>query len=145
MTHGDWWMPALDQIHDAVRSALEKDGWAITFDPYRIDFLELRLFADLGAERSLGAQRGDQRIVVETKSFLGVSALQEFKLALGQYVLYRAILEKLGEECDLYLAIDHDVFSVFFQQKAIQYIVNYFDMSLVVVDVKKEEIVQWKK
>jgi hypothetical protein len=53
-------MPVLDKIHDAVRNALEKDGWAITFDPFRIDYLELVMFADLGAERSLEARRGNQ-------------------------------------------------------------------------------------
>jgi hypothetical protein len=138
-------MPALDQIHHAVRRALEKDGWTIVFDPYTIDFLELVMFADLGAERSFEARRGSQKIVVEAKSFVGVSALQDFKLALGQYLLYRAVLEKIADDHDLYLAINSDVFAGFFQQKAIQYIINYYDVALVAVDLAKEEIVTWKK
>jgi hypothetical protein len=138
-------MPALDRIHDAVRRALEKDGWTIGFDPYRIDFLELIMFADLGAERPFEARRGSQKIVVEAKSFLSLSALQDFKLALGQYLLYRAVLEKIADDHELYLAVNSDVFAGFFQQKAIQYIINYYDVALVVVDLVKEEVVTWKK
>lgn len=29
-------MPARDAFHDAVRHALEKDGWTITHDPFPI-------------------------------------------------------------------------------------------------------------
>ena len=42
-------MPALDQIHEAVKHALIKDGWSITADPYVIEYEDVRLFADLGA------------------------------------------------------------------------------------------------
>jgi hypothetical protein len=45
-------MPAPDTIHDAVKNALVKAGWLITHDPYVIQFEEITLFADLGAERA---------------------------------------------------------------------------------------------
>lgn len=57
-------MPAKDIYHDAVKNALIKDGWIITADPYYIIYGKLRLVADLGAERTLSAQREDQNIVV---------------------------------------------------------------------------------
>lgn len=31
-------MPRKDQIHEAVRNALVKDGWTITDDQYRIEY-----------------------------------------------------------------------------------------------------------
>jgi hypothetical protein len=62
-------------IHDAVRNALVKDGWTITDDPYILELEELIVFADLGADRSLGAQRGDERLVIEAKSFQGRSVV----------------------------------------------------------------------
>jgi len=43
-------MPKLDIIHDAVRNALIKDGWVITYDPYIIQYRKTTLYADLGAE-----------------------------------------------------------------------------------------------
>jgi hypothetical protein len=68
-------MPAIDRIHDAVRNALTKDGWLITHDPYVISYEEVTLFADLAAEHALAVQRGDQKIVVEIKSFTGASPI----------------------------------------------------------------------
>jgi hypothetical protein len=44
-------MPASDYIRDSVKSALVKDGWTITDDPYWISFEDVTLFADLAAER----------------------------------------------------------------------------------------------
>lgn len=42
---------AKDIIHDAVKQALIKDGWTITDDPFRVQYEEFELFADLGAKR----------------------------------------------------------------------------------------------
>lgn len=69
-------MPAKDIYHDAVKNALIKDGWTITVDPYYIIYKKLRLIADLGAERSLSAQKGNDKIVIEIKSFLNPSFIE---------------------------------------------------------------------
>ena len=66
-------MPARDLYHDAVKSALIKEGWLILADPYRIRYKDLDLYADLAAERPIAAERDDQKIVVEIKSFVGRS------------------------------------------------------------------------
>ena len=66
-------MPAFDLYHDAVKQALIKEGWTITADPYRIQFQELDLYADLAAELPIAAERQGQKIVVEVKSFVGRS------------------------------------------------------------------------
>jgi hypothetical protein len=77
-------MPAKDTYHDAVRTALIRDGWTITHDPFTISFGNTDVYADLGAERPLAAEKADERIAVEVKSFLGASGLRDFELALGQ-------------------------------------------------------------
>jgi hypothetical protein len=77
-------MPAPDKIHDAVRNALIKDGWIITDDPFMIEFEDVQLYADLAAERTVAAQRGERRIVVEIKSFLGPSYYRDWELAVGR-------------------------------------------------------------
>src|SRR2546421_12823746 len=88
-THVGVRMPPQDNIHEAVKNALVRDGWVITDDPFTIVFLEARLFADLAAEHPLRIRRGERKLVVEAKSFLSASGMQDFKLALGQFLLYR--------------------------------------------------------
>ena len=64
-------MPARDNIHEAVRNALTKDGWTITHDPYTIEYDGEFAYADLAAERPLAASKAGRMIVVEIKSFVG--------------------------------------------------------------------------
>ncbi|WP_242044683.1 XisH family protein [Anabaena azotica] len=75
-------MPKLDIIHNAVKNALIKDGWAITHDPYVIQYRRTTLYADLGADRAIAAQRDEQKLVVEVKSFISASKIQDLKEAL---------------------------------------------------------------
>lgn len=97
---------ARDKFHNAVRYGLEKEGWEITHDPLRLEFGEDdRIEIDLGAEQILAAQRTDQKIAVEIKSFLNDSAILDFHLALGQFLNYRLVLETIEPERILYLAI----------------------------------------
>lgn len=136
-------MPAHDLIHDAVKNALLKDGWVITADPYWIQYDDLNLYADLSAERTLVAERGPERIVVEIKSFAGRSQAQDLKIAVGQFVLYREFLRETAPDHRLYLAIDSDVHQKLFTRKAIELIQQRLALSIIVVDLEREEIIQW--
>ena len=78
-------MPAKDVFHEMVKTALTQDGWTITEDPLFFQFGEDQVFIDLGAERLIAAQREEEKITVEIKSFLAPSALSEFHTALGQF------------------------------------------------------------
>ncbi len=98
-------MPARDFLHDAVKTALIKDGWTITHDPYSLQFGDRDLYADLGAERALGAEKGGERIAVEVKSFVGQSEMEDLEGAIGQYVLYRYLMKALDPQRTLFLAI----------------------------------------
>jgi XisH protein len=105
-------MKTKDIYHDTVKRALQKDGWTITHDPFPLQIGKKRLSADLGAERLLTAERGLQRIVVEVKSFVGQSDVKDLEQALGQYVLYRQILNEMGVERSLYLAVSKPTFNI---------------------------------
>jgi len=70
-------MPQRDYHHQAVRNALTKEGWTITHDPLTVPFGVRKVYLDLGAERLLGAERGNERIAVEIKSFIGVSEVAD--------------------------------------------------------------------
>jgi hypothetical protein len=138
-------MAAADLIHDAVKNALIKDGWTITHDPYVIKYEEVTLYADLGAERTIAAELAGTKIVVEIKSFVGPSFIQDIKTALGQHGLYQSFLEILEPERKPYLAISQKAYDRYFTQKAIQFIVQRYQLPLIIVDVEKEEIVKWTK
>jgi hypothetical protein len=57
-----------DLFHQVVKEALIKDGWNITHDPFPIDYGDVQMQIDLGAERLLGAAKDTQTIAVEIKS-----------------------------------------------------------------------------
>ncbi|MDJ0659278.1 MAG: element excision factor XisH family protein [Crocosphaera sp.] len=100
-------MPAKDIYHDSVKNALIKDGWTITADPYYIIYKRLRLFADLGAERSISAQKGNDKIVIEVKSFINRSFIYDLERAVGQYIIYRNFFNKTAPDHQIYLAVTY--------------------------------------
>jgi hypothetical protein len=136
-------MPRLDNIHDGVKNALTKDNWLITDDPYVIQYRTATLYADLGAERVIAVERNHQKLVVEVKSFLGVSKLQNLKEALGQYDIYHYLLEEIAPDRKLYIAISEDIYKGFFQQDLVKLIIEKHTLPLIVVDIASEEIKQW--
>ena len=136
-------MPSLDLIHNAVKTALIKDGWLVTDDPYIIEYGRTKLYADLGAELPLAAERGGEKIVVEVKSFIGTSKIQDLKEALGQYDIYNYLLEEIAPERRLYVAASSGVYQTFFLQDVIQLILRKHQLPLIIVDLETETIKQW--
>lgn len=136
-------MPKLDIIHEAVKNALMKDGWTITDDPYVIRYRRTTLYADLGAEYPIAAERDGQKLVVEVKSFVGASKIQDLKEALGQYDIYCYLLEATAPDRKLYIAVSAVAYKSFFNQDVIQLILTRHQLPLIVVDIEAEEITQW--
>ncbi|MEX0718545.1 MAG: element excision factor XisH family protein [Planctomycetaceae bacterium] len=136
-------MPARDAIHDTVRNALVKDGWTITDDPYILEYEDLVVYPDLGADRSLGAERGSERMVIEVKSFLGRSSIYELEHAIGQYLIYRILLSIRDPNCRLFMAVARDIHEEVFGNNAVRLIVAELAIRLLVIDPKHEEVVEW--
>jgi hypothetical protein len=136
-------MPAKDIYHDAVKNALIGDGWSITADPYVIKYEDAELYADLAAENPLAAERHGQKIVVEIKSFIGKSPMYDFHNAIGQYIVYRNLIQVTEPEYNLYLAIDNITFSDFFQRPSISLITSQNHLKILVIDIQQERIEQW--
>jgi hypothetical protein len=136
-------MPKLDIIHNSVKNALIKDGWLITDDPYIIQYRRTTLYADLGAECPMAAERDGQKLVVEVKSFIGASKIQDLKEALGQYDIYRYLLEETAPDRKLYIAISKVAYNTFFTQDVTQFILNRHKLPIIVVELETEEIMQW--
>jgi XisH protein len=136
-------VPAKDVYHNTVKSALQKEGWTITHDPFPLKIGKKRLSADLGAERLISAERGTQKIVVEVKSFVGQSDVKDLEQALGQYVLYRQILDETGIERSLYPAVSRATFNSFFTIELGQVLLKNQIIKLIVFDDESEAILQW--
>lgn len=57
----------------------------ITHDPLPLKIGTLKLEVDLGAEKLVIAQKDNQKIAVEVKSFLRASKITDFYQAFGQF------------------------------------------------------------
>jgi XisH protein len=136
-------MSAKDTTHNAVRHALEKEGWTITQDPYYIKVGGVEMYIDLGAESIVAAERDGQKIAVEIKSFLGASSISEFHTALGQFFNYRLALEEKDPDRVLYLAVPQNTYDEFFTLQFIQKAITRSDLKLIVYIAEQEVISQW--
>lgn len=136
-------MPQYDLYHDPVKNALIKDGWVITDDPFTIEFKGVYLYADLGAEKLLAAEKAQCKIVIEIKVFSSPSPMTELEKAVGQYGIYRTFLKRVNPDRKLYLAIAQDVHQDFFQRPAIQEIITDHQINLLIFEPTLEEIIQW--
>ncbi|MFM7406252.1 MAG: XisH family protein [Cuspidothrix sp.] len=138
-------MSAKDIFHNTVKIALEKENWQITDYPLYLRLTALvKIRIDLGAEKLIGAEKDNQKIAVEVKSFLGLSAISEFHTAIGQFLNYRIALGQQDPERILYLAISQDIYQEFFTDRFIQTVLQTYEIKLLVFDINKEEIVLWK-
>ena len=137
---------ARDLFHNQVKTALIKDGWKITHDPYSVKISEaIKVQIDLGAESTIAAQRDQEKNAVEIKSFISDSDISEFHVALGQYLNYLQALELKDPQRILYLAIPIDTYTEFFQIPFIQASVKRYQINLIVYNPIQEEIQQWIK
>lgn len=138
-------MSARDKYHQIVKIALQKESWDITHDPYPLRAGSLDLEIDIGAEKVIAAERGAEKIAVEIKSFLGASKISEFYGALGQFITYRAALEKQEPDRTLYLAAPQQIYDRFFIMPFIQDVVQQNKVPMLVYNITQETISQWKK
>jgi len=136
-------MPVRDIYHETVKHALETAGWRITHDPLVLEIGEKRLYADLGANRLLSADKGDAKIAVEIKSFLGHSDVKDLEQAFGQFMIYAKILAKQESERCLYLAVTETVFAGIFSQELGRLLLEDPLFRILVFNVEQEAITRW--
>ena len=136
-------MPAKDIYHNCVKNALVRDGWVITHDPLTLKWGRRDMYADLGAEKMLAAEKEGSRIAVEVKSFVGASEIKDLRDALGQYVLYHDILRRTEPDRILYLAIRKAVLMGVFEEPVGKLLLENQRVRLIVFDHRTEEILQW--
>lgn len=136
-------MPQRDTYHAAVRRALEREGWTITHDPLVLEAGAHNLYIDLGAERLLAAERGQERLAVEIKSFMGRSEIVDLEQALGQFLLYRSLLRRQEADRQLVLAVPSAVFETVLSSDVGRAVRDDYALALLVFDPDREVISQW--
>ena len=137
---------AKDRFHQVVKKALESDGWNVTRDPLQIKVGGVDMEIDLEVERLLAAERGEEKIAVEVKSFLAsASAISEFHTALGQYINYRAALRREDPDRILYLAVPDLVYNSFFQLDFPASMLQENFVKIIVYNIELEQISIWKE
>jgi hypothetical protein len=134
---------AKDLFHDAVKVALQKDGWEITHDPYKLSGFATIFQIDIGAERLIAAQRDKELIAVEVKSFISSSSVYDFHLALGQYLNYSRGMRRADPERTLFLAVPESAYLGFFTEQDAQDAVTEYEINMLVYNDMKELIVKW--
>ena len=134
---------AKDIYHKLVKEALEADGWIITDDPYSLEEWDPEWEIDLGAEKLIGATKGNVKIAVEIKSFLRPSFAYEFHQVLGQYINYHNALSELEPDRTLYLAVPFDIWLSEFQRRGIQFAVQKQQLNIILFNTDTKELIQW--
>lgn len=133
---------ARDLFPNVVKESLQSEGWTITHDPFPIDYGEVQLQIDLGAECVLAAQRDTKKNAVEVKSFTKPSAISEFHTAVGQYFNYRYALRIKEPERTLYLAVPYSIYDKFLRLRFVEEIIQEQQILLLIYNIQTGGI-QW--
>ncbi|MEN8218258.1 MAG: XisH family protein [Pseudomonadota bacterium] len=136
-------MPAKDIFHDAVKNALQKDGWTITHDPFFLKVGRRKLYGDLGAERLMSAGKGAKEIAIEIKSFVGKSLVKDLEQAVGQFFVYYKVLQLREPNRHLYLAVNEITFNGILSEEIGKIVLSDPIFRLIIFDEEKEVITQW--
>lgn len=132
-------MPAKDRYHDAVKRALEKDGWSIQYDQFTVILPEQFLWIDIYAEKP----SENIAVLIEIKGFTGSSPIEALASAVGKYVLYRTALESTGINVPLYLAAPISAFDSILSETIGRGLINALNIRLLVFRPGEEAILQW--
>jgi hypothetical protein len=134
---------ARDIFHENVKQALEKEGWIITNDPLSFKVGSVSVQIDLGAERLIAAERGNDKIAIEIKTFGSLSFITALYEAIGKYIIYRNVLSLREPERILYLAVPENIYTRFFEEQVIQKTLQEEKFKLVIYNQASKIISQW--
>lgn len=135
-------MPRLDHCHAQVVHALEKDGWTVASIPLKIETPDRAIFIDVQASRGINGNR-QGIMLAEIKCFPDRDSMTtELYVAVGQYIIYRAILKATGDDRPLYLAVPDVIYDNVFEP-AVRQELSSIKIKLLIVNLEMETIVQW--
>ena len=108
------------------------------------DCLRRRMFVDLGAERvTIAAERGSERIAVEIASFVADSPVRDLQEAVGQFVVYPALLSQTDPERSLYLAVSTRVYDSVLSEPVGQLVAADVRLRILVFNPHEQKVERW--
>ena len=124
--------------------ALQKDGWRVTEQQVPMKLGRRRVFIDLRATHGANGSR-QELALIEVKCFPDPqNTSQDIYTAIGQYILYRAMLRELELDISLYLSIPEVIYNDVFDT-IVQRAVAESQIKLVIVNLDKERVVRWSE
>ena len=137
---------AKDIYHDLVKQALENEGWRITNEPYylSVGIGRRKVAADFGAEKFIIAEKGVVKILVEIKSFITTSNINELHHSVGQYDFYALLLETQEPNRIPYLAMPKDAYEDFVREPIIQTFLDRHHVNLIIFETQYPINYEWK-
>ena len=82
----------------------------------------------------IGAERGNTRIAVEIKELRGQSVIVELEQAIGQYVLYRLLLNRVDPGRSVFLAVPDNTYRELFTEPIGELVISDLPLQLLVID-----------
>jgi len=102
------------------------------------------LFIDPGAERlTISAEREGERIAVEIASLVADSPVRDLQEAVGQFVVYRALLSQVEPERALFLGVPTRVYDSVLSEPLGQLVAADVRLRLLVFDPQPPKVVRW--
>jgi hypothetical protein len=135
-------LPAIDRYQHIVVNALQKVGWRVEDVPYVLRVGRRSVFVDLTAQR-INEDAHEQIIILEVKSFEDQSPVHSLEVAVGQYVIYRALFKEQAVDHPLYLAVPSTAFNGILSESIGLIVRKQLGLKLLVFDIDREEIVEW--
>src|SRR3972149_4677346 len=129
-------MPALDECHAQVVSALQKAGWIVHPRQRRRKIGRRVIYIDIVAALPDGQR------YIEVKCFPRPTEIQEQYSALGQYLVYRTMLALLNDPAPLYLAVSSTIYEDYFDE-VMRQVIRVNHVKLLVFDARMEEVQEW--
>ena len=131
-------MPAIDDCQPQVVHALQNAGWTVRSKPKRLIVGRRVGYVDLVVVQE------NRQIYVEVKCFGDADSPHEQYGAIGQYLVYRAMLHALEDSTPLYLAIPATIYETGID-RVLRRVLDDNPVRLLVVDVEREVFRQWKE
>jgi hypothetical protein len=138
---------AKDLYYDLVKNALRKEGWRITHDPLRLQWPTGQSapdHAEAGAgELLFAAEKDERKISVVTKSFIGLTDLQDLAGTFAQLTVYRRAVHRMDPDRTLYLAIRQATYEAFIAGQVRTLFPMSWALLLLVFEPRTEAILRW--
>ena len=130
-------MPAKDKFHDAVIAALIKDGWRVDEEQVELVMDNRILWIDLRAVKD------NKSILIEIKSFISKSQVEDLAQSIGKHELYRVILKSKKSDESLYLAVPYSAYQGILNERLGRMVFHDLRIKYLVFDAQKEIIRAW--